>query len=72
MPGRHGEAVINSILERIRLRGLVAAAFYLLPNHANRVIYEGPLAALGTALIGLGLCRESMDRARPACEAVRR
>ncbi len=63
---------MRSILGRIFFLALAAAGLYLLLNPTNGVIYQGPLAVLGTALIGLGLCREALDRAGPACEAVRR
>ena len=63
---------MKPILGRILLLGLAVTALYLLVNPSNGTVYQGPMAVLGTALIGLGLCREAADRDKAACSEVRR
>lgn len=63
---------MKPILGRILLLGLAVTALYLLVNPSNGMVYQGPMAVLGTALIGLGLCREAADQAKAACSEVRR
>jgi len=68
-----GEDEMKSILQRVMLFGMATVALYLLLNPTNGVVYQGPLAVLGTALIGLGFCREAAQRgAVVPCRVVRR
>ena len=65
---------MKQVLNKVLLLSMAVAALYLLVNPTNGIVYRGPWAVLGTALIGLGFCREAATRSATVipCRVVRR